>query len=127
MSEVALECGVDVTEVQRIEQAVARLGARFLARVYTQAELDYCQGRSAQLAARFAAKEAVGKVLGTGLWRQGVGWHDIEVVRDPDTGKPSLVLTGGAAEHAARLGLRRWRLSLSHSQTDAIAFVIATG
>lgn len=120
-----IECGVDLVEISRIERAVARLGARFLNRVFTEEERLYCRGRGPQLAARFAAKEAVGKVLGTGLWNEGVAWQHIAVINDP-SGKPRLVLTGEAASRAEQAGLRQWSVSLSHSRGDAIAFVIAS-
>lgn len=120
-----VECGVDLIEINRIEQAVARLGDRFVNRVFTPAEREYARGRPAQLAARFAAKEAAAKILGTGLWRQGVSWHDIEVTNEPG-GKPHLRLSGEAARKAADLGFLHWSISLSHSRGDAIAFVIAS-
>ncbi len=123
---MALECGVDLIEIRRIEQAVARLGARFVERVFTEAERSYARGRGPQLAARFAAKEAAAKILGTGIWRHGVTWHDIEVANEPG-GKPYLLLSGEAAHRAAALGLTHWSISLSHSRGDAIAFVVATG
>ncbi|NWJ46579.1 MAG: holo-ACP synthase [Chloroflexi bacterium] len=121
-----LECGVDLVEIARIEQAVARLGERFLNRIYTEREREYCRGRAPQLAARFAAKEATAKILGTGLWRQGVSWHQIEVVNDLE-GKPHLNLSGEAAKRAEKLGLSEWSISISHSRGDAIAFVVAMG
>ena len=121
-----VECGVDLIEIARIEGVVARLGARFVNRVFTEGERAYAQGRGPQLAARWAAKEAAAKILGTGLWRHGVTWHDIEVVNDPG-GKPRLRLNGMAAHYAAQQGLKEWSVSLSHSRGDAIAFVIATG
>ncbi len=121
-----LETGVDLVEIARIERAVARLGERFLNRVFTSAELVYCRGRVAQLAARFAAKEAVGKVLGTGLWRDGVSWQQIEVINQPG-GKPYLHLSGEAATRAASLNLTQWSLSITHTNTAAMAFVVATG
>ncbi len=120
-----LECGVDLIEIARIEKAASRLGQRFLKRVYTERELDYCRGRGPQLAARFAAKEAAAKILGTGLWREGVSWQQIEVVNDAN-GKPRLNLSGEAALRASQLGLREWSVSLSHSRGDAIAFIVAT-
>ncbi len=120
-----LECGVDLIEISRVEGAVARLGARFLNRIFTEGERSYANGRGPQLAARWAAKEAAAKILGTGLWRQGVSWHDIEVVNEPG-GKPTLKLSGQAARYAAERGLTNWRLSLSHSRDNAIAFVVAT-
>ncbi len=120
-----LECGVDLIEINRIEQAVARLGARFVERVFTEGERSYARGRGPQLAARFAAKEAAAKILGTGIWRHGVTWHDIEVRNEPG-GKPHLHLSGQAARRAAELGLVNWSVSLTHSRGDALAFVVAT-
>jgi holo-[acyl-carrier protein] synthase len=121
-----LETGIDLVEISRIGQAIQRLGPRFLNRIYTPDELAYCHGRLPQLAARFAAKEAVGKVLGTGLWRDGVNWQQIEVSNSAG-GKPYLKLSGSAAEHAAILGLNQWSISLTHTETQAMAFVVATG
>jgi holo-[acyl-carrier protein] synthase len=120
-----LECGVDLIEIERIEKAVARLGDRFVNRVFTEEERRYARGRGPQLAARFAAKEAVAQILGTGLWREGVSWHQIEVVNDA-SGKPRLRLSGEAARRAALQGLTDWSISLSHSRGDAIAFVVAS-
>ncbi len=120
-----IECGVDLVEIERIKKAVNRLGIRFLQRIYTPREREYARGRFPQLAARFAAKEAAAKILGTGLWRNGVSWHDIEVINEPG-GKPHLHLSGAAADRAANLGLSQWSLSLTHSRGDAIAFVIAS-
>lgn len=114
-----------MVEIARIERAVARLGDRFLNRVFTEEERRYCRGRGPQLAARFAAKEAVGKILGTGLWNEGVAWQHIAIVNE-SSGKPRLVLTGEAALRAEQAGLRQWSVSLSHSRGDAIAFVIAS-
>jgi holo-[acyl-carrier protein] synthase len=124
-SKLTIECGVDLVEIARIERAVARLGDRFLNRVFTEEERRYCRGRGPQLAARFAAKEAVGKILGTGLWNEGVAWQHIAIVNE-SSGKPRLVLTGEAALRAEQAGLRQWSVSLSHSRGDAIAFVIAS-
>lgn len=123
-----LSSGVDILHVQRVQEALARHGERFLARVYTPAEIAYCRGRAPELAARFAAKEAAAKALGVGmrvLSRQGVGWHEIEIERDV-LGKPHLSLTGSAAERAQRLGLTRWSLSIAHEREYAIAFVVAS-
>lgn len=125
-SNFMLECGVDLIEIKRIETAVQRLGERFLNRIFTENERDYCQGQPARLAARFAAKEATAKVLGTGLWRDGITWQQIEVINE-ESGKPNLLLNGEAAELANRLGFREWRISLSHSRGEAVAFVVATG
>jgi holo-[acyl-carrier protein] synthase len=120
-----MECGVDIIEISRIERAVERLGQRFVKRVFTPTEQEYCRGRGAQLAARFAAKEATAKILGTGIWRNGVNWQQIEVINE-ESGKPRLHLSGEAARRAEQLGLTQWSISLSHSRGDAIAFVIAT-
>jgi holo-[acyl-carrier protein] synthase len=121
-----LRTGVDLIEIQRVRTAVDRYGDRFLARVYTLGELAVCNQRTESLAARFAAKEAVVKALGTGVWRCGIGWTDIEVLREPGSGAPTLILHGAAHVRAAELGLRQWSLSLSHDHTQAIAFVVAT-
>jgi holo-[acyl-carrier protein] synthase len=120
-----VECGVDLIEISRIEKAVTRLGDRFVNRVFTPGERAYAAGRLPQLAARWAAKEAAAKILGTGVWRDGVTWHDFEVVNAPG-GKPGLRLNGQAAVRAAELGLTHWSVSLSHSRGDAIAFVVAS-
>jgi len=122
-----LRTGVDLTEIERIRTAIARHGDRFLARIYTPTELDHCHGRAESLAGRFAAKEAVAKALGTGIWRYGVGWTDIEVVRDLQTGAPILKLYHAAAECAAALHLQEWSISLSHDRERVIAFVVAIG
>ena len=87
-----LRTGVDLVEIERIRKSIQRHGVRFLNRVYTVDELSYCQGRVESLAARFAAKEATSKALGTGIWRNGIGWTDIEVGRDPKSGAPHLLL-----------------------------------
>lgn len=117
-----LTTGVDIIEISRIAGVLARYGGRFLRRVYTPGEIDYCRGRPANLAARFAAKEAAMKALGTGI--RGVGWQDIEVVR-AESGAPSLRLYGRAKARAERLGVRQMALSLSHSREYAVALVVA--
>lgn len=117
--------GLDLVEIERIQHSVDRFGQRFLDRVFTRSEQDYCLGkrRSAEsLAARFAAKEAGAKALGTGI-SHGVGWLEIEVVRAP-SGKPDLRFHGRAAQMAARLGAQRWVLSLTHSTGMAAASVL---
>jgi|YNPNPStandDraft_1061719.scaffolds.fasta_scaffold01972_12 holo-[acyl-carrier protein] synthase len=122
-----LAVGVDLVEVTRIAEAVARHGDRFLRRVFTPAELLYTQRRVPELAARFAAKEAVSKALGVGmrmLAREGIGWREVEVLGDW-RGRPEVYLHGRAAERAAELGLTRWAVSLSHTREHAIAFVVA--
>jgi holo-[acyl-carrier protein] synthase len=119
--------GVDLIEVSRVERIFNRYGERFLHRVYTPAEVLYTRGRVPELAARFAAKEAVSKALGVGmrlLARDGIYWHDVEVLGD-HRGRPEIRLTGRAAERAAELGITEWAVSLSHTQEHAIAFVVA--
>jgi holo-[acyl-carrier protein] synthase len=115
--------GVDIIELARIGRAVQRHGDRFLLRVYTEAELAYCRGDVARLAARWAAKEAISKALGIG-WR-GIGWRELEVVREL-SGRPTVELHGRARALAESLGLAQWALSLSHSQEYAVAFVLAS-
>ncbi len=120
--------GVDIAEVPRIRAAIERFGERFLRRVFTPEEVRYCVGKSnaaERLAARFAAKEAGMKAIGTGL-RHGITWHDFEVVRLPGQ-RPNLKFSGKAAEFAARLGCKRTHLSLSHTAEQAIAHVILEG
>jgi holo-[acyl-carrier protein] synthase len=122
-----LRTGVDLIEVRRIEEAVARYGDRFLDRVFTARELEYAAGRPHSLAARFAAKEAVSKLLAVGIQHpDGVDWREIEIVSG-ERGDPVLQLHGRAAERAAELGFREVALSLSHSHTSAVAFVVAQG
>jgi len=120
--------GVDIVETARIERMLGDHPERFLERVFTpteQADSDSPKRRHEHLAARFAAKEAALKALGTG-WSQGIGWTDIEVVR-AESGKPSLKITGRAAEIAEDLGIKRWHVSLSHAEQYAMASVIAEG
>ncbi len=117
--------GIDITEIERIQQSVERYGQRFLDRVYTAAEQAYClrKRKSAEsLAARFAAKEAGAKALGTGI-SHGVSWLEIEVVRE-SSGRPTLCFHGRAAEFAARLGAVRSALSITHTNTLAMASVV---
>jgi holo-[acyl-carrier protein] synthase len=121
---VILGCGIDSAEVNRIRAAAERFGQRFLKRVFTPAEIAYVErkaNRWERYAARFAAKEAGMKALGTG--RRGAGWLDFEVV-NLASGKPTLLLHGRAAELAARLGVRRVNLSLTHTAQAGLAVVI---
>jgi holo-[acyl-carrier protein] synthase len=120
-----LGTGVDITEVTRVREAVERFGDRFLRRVFTPAEVAYCgtkRNRVERLAARFAAKEAALKALGTGL-RHGITWRDVEVRRQPGL-RPTIAFSGVAAQYAARLGVKHIALSLSHTAEHAIAMVI---
>ncbi len=120
--------GVDLCEIGRIRRALTgTAGTRFRERVFTADEQAYCEGRGRgryeSYAARFAAKEAAMKVLGTG-WAAGVGWRDVEVVRAQDAA-PRLRLHGEAARIARRKRLVRWHVTLSHTRTTAIAWVLA--
>ena len=117
--------GVDLAEVDRIKAAAERYGRRFLERVFTDAEIAYVErkaNRYERYAARFAAKEAGMKAIGTG-WRHGVRWRDFEVANLP-SGKPTLRLYGRAAEFAARLGAKSVALSLTHTAQLGMAHVI---
>jgi holo-[acyl-carrier protein] synthase len=116
-----LSTGVDIIEIIRIARVLERYGERFLHRIYTPGELEYCRGRPSKLASRFAAKEATMKALGTGV--RGVGWKDIEVTRAP-SGAPSILLHGRAKSRAERLGVLEISISMSDSQDNAIAFVV---
>ena len=121
-----LYSGIDLIEIDRMRHALRCYPERFLRRVFTAREVAQCEGRVESLAARFAAKEAAAKALGTGIWRNGIGWTDIETVRDEQTGAPTLHLHGGAQARAAALHWREWTVSLSHDRGHAIALVVAT-
>jgi holo-[acyl-carrier protein] synthase len=120
-----LGTGIDITEVERIAASHKRFGQRFLHRIYTPAEQDYClrkRNSAESLAARFAAKEAAAKALGTGISR-GITWLEIEVLRAP-SGRPSLRFHGRALETAIRLGVHSATLSLTHTAALAMASVV---
>lgn len=119
-----LRIGVDMIEVERIAQGRQRFGERFDARFFTAREREICGGNSMRLAARFAAKEATAKALGTGIG--AVRWVDIEIDCD-ERGRPLLRLHGAAYALAMALGLSIWEVSLSHTEAQAIAFVVAQG
>jgi holo-[acyl-carrier protein] synthase len=117
--------GIDIAEVPRIRHSIERFGERFLGRIFTAAERRYCDSKANRVeryAARFAAKEAAMKALGTG-WNHGVRWQDCEVVRKPG-GRPTLVFHGKAGEFAAKLGVKNIALSLTHTEEQAMAQVI---
>ena len=117
--------GIDIAEVPRIAESIERFGERFLRRVFTEEEIRYCNSKANRVeryAARFAAKEAAMKALGTG-WNRGVRWCDIEVSRAPG-GRPTIKFYGVAAKFAAQLGTKNVSLSLSHTPEHAIASVI---
>ena len=117
--------GIDIAEVSRIRQTIERFGERFLNRIFTAGEIRYCESKAnhvERFAARFAAKEAAMKALGTG-WSRGVRWLDCEVVR-PRGHRPTIVFHGRAGEISAALGVKNAALSLSHTAEQAIAQVI---
>jgi holo-[acyl-carrier protein] synthase len=117
--------GVDMAETSRIQEAVERHGERFLRRVFTPKEIEYCQrhrNRYERFAARFAAKEAAMKALGTG-WRRGISWQDFEITNQP-SGKPCLQLSGRALEFYRSLGGDRIVVSLTHTGSYAVAHVM---
>lgn len=117
--------GIDIVEVPRVAAAIERFGERFLHRIFTDGEIRYCQSKANRVerfAARFAAKEAGMKALGTG-WSHGVRWRDVEVQRQPG-GRPTIVFHGRAAEIANKLGASRTAISLTHTASEAVAHVI---
>ena len=120
--------GIDIAEVPRIRKSIERFGQRFLERIFTAGEIRYCDSKANRVeryAARFAAKEAAMKALGTG-WNHGVRWRDCEVVRAPG-GRPTIVFHGKASEFAAKLGVKNAALSLTHTSEQAFAQVILEG
>jgi holo-[acyl-carrier protein] synthase len=117
--------GIDIAEVPRIAESIKRFGDRFLRRVFTEGEIRYCDSKANRVeryAARFAAKEAAMKAIGTG-WNHGVAWRDVEVCHMPG-GRPTMTFHGKAAEFAAQLGTKHIALSISHTGQFAIAQVI---
>jgi holo-[acyl-carrier protein] synthase len=117
--------GTDLIEIARIAQSIDRFGDRFLRRIFTSGEINYCRRKrnaAESFAARFAAKEAAAKALGTGISR-GVSWLEMEVVREPG-GRPTLQLYGRSAAWAARIGVKRTSLSLTHSRDLSLAVVV---
>jgi holo-[acyl-carrier protein] synthase len=122
--QVARSIGTDLIEIARIERILAKYGQNFCRKVFTSQEVAYCYGRNPpgpSLAARFAAKEAVAKALGTGF--QGIGWRDIEITTLPG-GQPGIELHGQAQKLALAKGISKWLVSLAHSRTHALAVVI---
>jgi len=120
--------GLDLVEVSRIRALLARSGDRFKERMFHAGEIEYCDSCASpeiHYAARFAAKEAVVKALGTGF-AEGVGWKDVEVCRAAN-GQPSIILHDGAAKQAASMGIQRVLLTLTHTETTAAASVVAIG
>jgi holo-[acyl-carrier protein] synthase len=120
-----LGTGVDIAEVPRIRESIERFGDRFLRRIFTEGEINYCEQKATRFesyAARFAAKEAGMKALGTG-WSHGIRWRDIEVVR-PKGQRPTIKFHGQAAVLADKLGTKNIALSLTHTSEQALAHVI---
>lgn len=116
--------GVDLIEIDRIEEVIARHGKHYLERIYTPAELEQCGKRVESLAGRFAAKEAVVKALGSGIG--DITWKEIEILGD-ENNAPKLTLIGAAKQKADELGLTQWSVSISHSQSHSVAFVVMMG
>ncbi len=119
-----LATGVDLIEIERVRRVIARHGEQFLKRIYSEQELRDCAGRVESLAARFAAKEAAAKALGSGIGE--VSWQEIEISGNEGRA-PELNLLGAAKKRAGELGLTHWSLSLSHTHEHAMAFVVAFG
>src|SRR5215210_4781438 len=118
--------GIDIVETARIRKLVDDHGQHFLDRVFTPLEQDYCAKNPKRyyehLSGRFAAKEAVLKVLGTG-WRGGIAWTDVEIINEP-SGQPKMTLSGECQRVAKELGISRWHVSISHIETHATASAI---
>jgi holo-[acyl-carrier protein] synthase len=122
---MVLGMGTDLIETRRLQQSMDRFGDRFLERIFTDGEIADCKRKknaAESFAARFAAKEAAAKALGTGI-SHGVSWREFEVKREP-SGKPTMSLSGRAAELARAMGVRRVQLSLTHSRDLAMAVVL---
>lgn len=119
-----LATGVDLIEISRIEEVIARHGKHYLERIYTPAELEQCGRRVESLAGRFAAKEAVVKALGCGIGH--VAWKEVEILGDKQN-VPVLILYGAAEQKAKELGVTNWSVSISHSQSHAVAVAVGIG
>ena len=124
-----VRCGIDIVDISRILKKVNDGNAPFINKCFTEDEIKYCESannadkKAERYAARFAAKEAVGKALGTGLMSEGVGMHDIEVIKD-EKGTPGIRLSGGALKHANELGMSSISISLSHDGGVAAAYCV---
>ena len=114
--------GIDIIEINRIKSVLKKYPDKFLNRIYTKNELDFCKNKPHRLAARFAVKEAVMKTLGTGT--KGVGWKDIETIRKPGQ-RPLVKLHNRALSKSKKLGIKNISISISHSKEYAIAFAVA--
>jgi holo-[acyl-carrier protein] synthase len=118
--------GVDIVEISRIERAIGEYGARFVNRVFTDREIDYCERiarKAERYATRFAAKEAARKALGAAIPVVALSWHDVEIISSTE-GAPQLQFHGRAAEIVEKLAIVRYHVSLSHAQDHAVAFVV---
>jgi len=125
MSDV-IGIGTDITECLRIARMIERHGELFINRVYTPAEIAYCQSRrqaTQHFTGRWAAKEAILKALGTG-WRRGISWRDVEIRNEPG-GKPVVAVRGGVKEVVEQLGIIKLLVSISHCRTHATAYAVA--
>ena len=122
--------GIDLVDIERVERMIADRGERATHKLFTEREAQYALSRAhpaRHFAARFAAKEAAYKALAGNALARGIGWRDLEVLRDAESGQPSLELHGRAAERAAELGVTRVMLSLTHSHATAAAVVVLEG
>ena len=120
--------GIDLVECGRIRELATGYGDRFLNRVFTKSELEYCLGRRRQwehLSGRFAAKEAILKVLGTG-WRGKIAWTDMTITNDP-AGRPLVSLSGESKKIAEKIGIKKILLSITHTQNHAVATAVGLG
>lgn len=122
MKSATISTGIDIIEIQRIKQAISRWNNAFLERIYTKSELEICRGFYPSLAARFAAKEAVMKALGSGTL--GINWRDIEILSN-ENNAPFVELHGSARQKAEELGLIEFSISISHCEKYAIALSIS--
>lgn len=124
-----VRCGTDIVDISRFVKIIGDDNTSFINKCFTEGEISYCNAskdinkKAERFAARFAAKEAVGKALGTGLMSEGVGMHDIEVIKD-EKGAPAVKLTGGALAHAGDIGMSSVSISLSHDGGMAIAYCV---
>ncbi len=116
-----LATGVDIIEIERVEQSIIRFGDKMRNRIFTEQEQTYCADKITSLAGRYAIKEAVSKALGTGIG--DVNWTDIEVIND-ERGKPELILHNRAKKLSEQLGIQQWSISISHTNTHAIGFAV---
>jgi len=120
-----VRCGIDIIEHNRIARGIDRLGERFLCRFFTAGEREDCQDMPVRLAARFAAKEAVAKAIGTGIG--DISWQEVEIRVNNPRKRPTLHLYGAAAELSAKMGIVHWDVSLTHSEDYASAVAVAIG